>query len=74
MCPTLTATCRFVWAVKTKCIYEVCCVQRLTTRARGEESTRMTPRNDRERQRDRIVRRAALEFHDGMYGTYELTL
>ena len=49
-------------------------MQRLTTRAKGEESTRMTPRNDRERQRDRIVRRAALEFHDGMYGTYELTL
>ena len=43
-------------------------MQRRTTRARGQESTRLTPTNDRERQRDRIVRRAALEFHDGMYG------
>ena len=30
----------------------------------------MTPSNERERQRDRIVRRAALEFHDGMYGEH----
>jgi 3-oxoacid CoA-transferase len=36
-------------------------IERRTTRARGQESTRLTPTNDRERQRDRIVRRAALE-------------
>ena len=47
------------------------CVQRRTTRRRGQESTRMSPSSDRERQRDRIVRRAALEFNDGMYGTYQ---
>ena len=43
-------------------------VQRRTTRKRGQESTRITPTNEREQQRDRIVRRAALEFHNGMYG------
>jgi 3-oxoacid CoA-transferase len=42
-------------------------IERLTTRKRGQESTRMVPSSDREKQRDRIVRRAALEFHDGMY-------
>ena len=46
------------------CLY----IQRLTTRKRGQESTRFLPRTDREKQRDKIIRRAALEFHDGMYG------
>lgn len=52
------------------CLSDAICMQRRTTRARGQESTRIVPRTDREKQRDRIVRRAALEFHDGMYGMY----
>lgn len=50
------------------CLSDAICMQRRTTRARGQESTRIVPHTDREKQRDRIVRRAALEFHDGMYG------
>ena len=57
------------------CIY----TQRRTTRKRGQESTRVTPTSDHEKLRDIIVRRAALEFYDGMYGMwvtcmYALTL
>ena len=42
--------------------------QRLTVRHRGKEEEDEAALTPRQQMRERISRRAALEFHDGMYG------
>lgn len=42
-------------------------IERVRTRKPGEESSRLEPHTEKEKARDRITRRAALEFANGMY-------
>ena len=48
------------------------CLQRRTVRQRGEEEKEEGELSPREVLRERIAKRAALEFHDGMYGILAL--
>ena len=59
-------TCNCYWGPSSNKLFEF--FQRLTVRHRGKEAEDEAALSPRQKLRERISKRAALEFHDGMYG------